>query len=41
MYIGALMGPSLTAWMAALGIGAVPFLLAWALARRRPAAKPA
>ena len=40
--IGALMGPSLTAWMAALGIDAVLFLLAWALARRRkPAAEPA
>lgn len=34
MYIGALMGPSLTGWMAGLGIGAALCLLAWALARR-------
>lgn len=42
VYIGLLMGPSLIIWAAALGIGAAPVLLAWALARRRkPAAEPA
>lgn len=42
MYINALMGPSLTGWRAGLGIGAVLFLLAWALARwRKPATNPA
>lgn len=42
MYIGALMGPSLTGWRSGLGIGAMLFLLAWALARwRKPATRPA
>lgn len=41
-YVGLLIGLNLTIWAAALGIGAAPILLAWALARwRKPAAAPA